>query len=99
MKKNILKAIKIIAIVFCVASLIFSFVVSRDKHHLDTCTNEHCALCNIIHIAQNIISLSVAFVIYVIIGFLIYFFLARLYEEKNSLVQSSLVFQKVQLNE
>ena len=99
MNKKILKAVKIAVVVLMVATLIFSLIVSQDEHHLETCHEEHCVYCAIIHIAQNIISLSIAFVVAIVIGVLIYFFLSRLHKEQEIFVQSSLVFQKVQLNE
>ncbi|MBR3325225.1 MAG: hypothetical protein IKG14_04185 [Clostridia bacterium] len=99
MNKKILKAIKIAVIIFIIATLVFSLIVSQDEHHLETCHEDHCIYCAIIHIAQNIISLSIAFVVAVVIGVLIYFFLSRLNKEQIVFVQSSLVFQKVQLNE
>ena len=99
MNKKILKAIKIVVVVLMVVTLVFSLIVSQDAHHLETCHEDHCTWCSIIHIAQNIISLSIAFVVAIVIGVLIYFFLSRLHKEKEIFVQSSLVFQKVQLNE
>ena len=99
MNKKILKAIKIAVVVLMVATLIFSLIVSQDERHLETCHEDHCIYCVIIHIAQNIISLSIAFIVAVVIGVLIYFFLSRLHKEQVVFVQSSLVFQKVQLNE
>ena len=99
MNKKILKAIKIAVVVFIIATLVCSLIVSQDEHHLETCHENHCIYCAIIHIAQNIISLSIAFVVAIVIGVLIYFFLSRLHKEQVIFVQSSLVFQKVQLNE
>lgn len=99
MNKKILKAIKIAAVVFIIVTLVFSLIVSQDEHHLETCHEDHCIWCSFIHIAQNIISLSIAFVVAVIIGVLIYFFLSRLHKEQVVFVLVSLVFQKVQLNE
>lgn len=99
MNKKILKAIKIAVVVLMAATLVFSLIVSQDEHHLETCHEDHCIYCAIIHIAQNIINLSIAFVVAMVIGVLIYFFLSRLHKEQEIFVQSSLVFQKVQLNE
>ena len=99
MNKKLLKVIKIAIIVLMVATFVFSFIVSQDEHHLETCHEEHCIWCSIIHIAQNIISLSIAFIVAVVIGVLIYFFLSRLHKEQVVFVLISLVFQKVQLNE
>lgn len=99
MNKKILKTIKITVIVIFIAILVFSLIVSQGEYHLETCHEDHCVYCAIIHIAQNIINLSIAFIIAVVIGVLIYFFLSRLHKEQTIFVQSSLVFQKVQLNE
>ena len=99
MNKKILNAIKIAFIVFIIATLVCSLIVSQDEHHLETCHEDHCVYCTIIHFAQNIINLAIAFIVAIIIGVLIYFFLSRLYKEQKNFVQSSLVFQKVQLNE
>ena len=99
MNKKILKAIKIAVVVFIIATLVCSLIVSQDEHHLETCHKDHCFYCAIIHIAQNIISLSIAFVVAIVIGVLIYFFLSRLLRRQEIFVLVSLVFQKVQLNE
>ncbi len=99
MNKKILKVIKIAVVVFIIATLVCSLIVSQDEHHLETCHEDHCIYCAIIHFAQNIINLSIAFVVAIVIGVLIYFFLSRLHKEQEIFVQSSLVFQKVQLNE
>ncbi len=99
MNKKILKAIKIAVVVFIIATLVCSLIVSQDEHHLETCHEDHCFYCAIIHIAQNIISLSIAFIVAVVIGVLIYFFLSRLHRRQVVFMLVSLVFQKVQLNE
>ena len=93
------KIYKTTIIVLAITILLFSIIVSQDEHHLETCHEEHCVYCIIIHIAQNIINLSFAFVIAIMAGVLIYFFLSRLNKQKIIFVQLSLVFQKVQLNE
>lgn len=99
MNKKILKVIKIALVVFIAATLTFSLIVSQDEHHMETCHEDHCIYCAIIHIAQNIINISIAIVIAVVIGVLIYYFLSKLHKKQIVFVQSSLVFQKVQLNE
>ena len=99
MNKKVLKAIKIVVIILMSATLVCSLIVSQDEHHLETCHEDHCIYCAIIHIAQNIISLSIAFIVAVVIGVLIYFFLSRLLRRQEIFVLVSLVFQKVQLNE
>ena len=99
MNKKILKTIRLSIIVFAIAILFFSIIGSQDEHHLETCHEDHCIWCSIIHIAQNIISLVISHVVAVVIGVLIYFFLSRLHKEQVIFVLVSLVFQKVQLNE
>ena len=93
---NILKLIIITTIVIC---FIMSNIISSDSHHLEICHEEECAICNIIHIAQNIMSILIAIIMLVIIGFLINLFLSRMHKIYLSFVQLPLVFQKVQLNE
>ena len=95
---KVLKVIKITITIFAIAALVFSLVVSQDEHHIETCHHEHCFYCAIIHIAQNIINLSIAFIIAIVIGVLIYLFLSRLHKNQAVFVLFSLVFQKVQLN-
>ena len=99
MKRKLLKAIKIAIIILIAATLVFSLIASQDEHHLETCHEEHCAHCMIILMAQSIISISIAFVIAIVIGALIYMFLARIHKEQEIFMQDSLVLQKVQLNE
>ena len=81
MNRKILKAIKIAVIVFIIATLVCSLIVSQDEHHLETCHDEHCTVCSMIQMAQSIISLSVAIVMCTFEGFLIYFLLSRIYKE------------------
>lgn len=97
-QEKVCRDIKII-ITIIIASLILSFIISQDFHHLDTCKVEHCSVCSIIHIAQAIINLATAIFNCIVANFLIYFFLSRLHKETKIFMQNSLVFQKVQLNE
>ena len=99
MNKKILKAIKIAVIIFIIATLVCSLIVSQDEHHLEVCHEEHCIYCAIIHVAQIITYLSIIYLIITMIGFLINFFLSRLLKKQVFFVLNSLVFQKVQLNE
>ena len=99
MRKNILNIVNIVIAIAIIATIIFSIIVSQDQQHLDHCDEEHCLKCASIHIAQNIISLSIAFIIVIIIGFLIYVFLSGLNKNEITFVQLSLVSLKVQFNE
>ena len=94
-KKIILKMLIIIVSI----SLIYSFIVSQDFHHLDTCNDEHCHKCSAIHYAQNIVKLSITILIYSFIYSFVDCCLSYLHEEIEVFVQKSLVFQKVQFNE
>ena len=91
--------IKVVTLILVSAILIFSFIVSQNEHHIEICNEKHCAICSIIHIAQNIINISTIYIICIVVGFLIYFFLSRLHERNIIFILISLVFQKVQLNE
>ena len=100
MENKIIKAIRLFAIVSICIALVFSIIISQDEHHLETCHEDNCKICNMIHIAQIIINISFGIIILCLaIGFLIYFILSRLHKNIIIFVQSSLVFQKVQLNE
>lgn len=99
MNRELQKVMKIAMIVFAIAIFVFSFIVSQDSHHLETCHKDHCIYCAMIHIAQNTVSLFIAFIVAIILGVFIYLFLSRLRKELKKIVQSSLVFQNVQLNE
>ena len=93
-----LKIIKITIITVIVISLIMSGIVSSNSNHLNTCCEKHCSICCIIEVAQAIISMIFAVFVCTTASFLVYFFLSRLHKKQFIFVQSSLVFQKVQLN-
>lgn len=99
MFRNFIKIMKIIAVFSIVFMIVFSLVVSQDQYHLDNCHDDHCIVCSIIHIAQNIVNIVVSFGLVVMIGVLIYFYLSRLQKDNKVYLLVSLVFQKVQLNE
>ncbi|MBR3325100.1 MAG: hypothetical protein IKG14_03535 [Clostridia bacterium] len=99
MSKRTLKIIKIAIVIFVIVTLIGSLIVLQDTHHLETCYEQHCIYCRLIHIAQNIINIVFALVVILKLGFLIYFFLSRIEKEIVAFVHLSLVFQKVQFNE
>lgn len=94
-KKLILKLLILIISI----SLIFSFIVSQDFYHLDTCNEEHCHKCSVIYYAQNIVKLAVTIFICLSIYFFIDYCLSDLHEELKIFMHKSLVFQKVQFNE
>ena len=99
LNKKILKILKTIIIAIIIVSLVLSVIVSLDYHHLETCEDEHCCICTIIHIAQNIVSWIFVVYMYAYTSFLIYFCLARMRLSYDCFVRTSLIFQKVQLNE
>ena len=79
MDKKVYRVLKTIVIAIIVISLILSFVVSHDLHHLDTCEVEHCSVCCIIQGAQSIVNMTVTVFVFVFTSFIIYFCLARMY--------------------
>ncbi len=93
------KIIKNALIVFTIFILMVSTVIAQDEHHLETCHDDYCIYCLIIHIAQNIINLSIVFILAINLGFLMYAYLSKLQKENRIYLQLSLIFQKVQLNE
>lgn len=99
MNKNVLKTLKIIAVILIVFTLVFSLVIAHDDCHLEHCTNHNCIYCTIIHIAKTIISAVFDFYIITIIGALIYLFLARLHRIETVISKNTLVLQEVQFNE
>lgn len=99
MNRKVYRAVKIVVIAIIIMSLILSFIVSLDHHHLETCEVEHCHVCQIIVMAQNVVNMTVAVFVFVCASFLIYFCLARMHEEIIPAIKMSLIFQKVQLNE
>ena len=99
MNKKILEKNKIVLITFIIAIILFSFIVSQDECHLDNCNEDHCIWCSIIHIAQNIINISIAIIVTITISFLLSFYLLKLKLIQVLFALDSLVFQKVQLNE
>lgn len=94
------KLIKTLLIIFFIAIFVASLFVSQDEHHLESCNDDHCFYCAMIHVAQNIITLIFALIINVsMIGVLIFYFLSRFHNIQVYNMKSSLVFQKVQFNE
>ena len=99
MNKKVLKVIKTIVVAIIIISLLLSVFASLQHHHLSTCETEHCHICCIIKIAQNMVGIMIAACICVYACFLIYFCLARMREKIQFTRKTSLIFQKVQFNE
>lgn len=93
------KKVKAITILIIVTSLICSFIVSQNNHHIDTCKDEHCEICNIIHVAQQIINLIVTMFVCFYTSILIQYVLSKIHKVQKIFIQKTLVFQKVQMNE
>ncbi len=99
MKEITKKAVKVVMIAFTISVLIFFLIVSQDNHHIETCDDDDCVYCAIILASQNVINLVVAFVIAIMVGVFIQYFLSRLREKQEVSLNFSLIFQKVQMNE
>lgn len=96
------KTSKLILIFLSILLVIFisvSFVASQHTHHLETCHEEKCAICNIIHIAREfvykilILGINIAFINSIV------FIITKIYSYNYFALPKSLVHQNVQLNE
>ena len=99
MNRKILKALKILAIILCIFSLIISFAISQDEHHIECCEKEECEICNMIRVAQSIINISVISIVFVLINICVCLLITLFRKKQFRLLQTSLVYQKVQFNE
>ena len=99
MVRNIKHILKISFIILFIFFLILANIISDDAHDLDHCENEHCIICAIIQIARIIVNNILAFIVLVDSGFLIYLFLSRINKEKLCFTHTTMINQKVQLNE
>ena len=92
------KKFKKILVAILTISLICSFFISQETHHIDTCHDENCQECSIIHFAQVIINLIVVLFIYIITKYLINYIIAQIHKEQKIANKTTLVFLKVQMN-
>ncbi|MBR6034127.1 MAG: hypothetical protein IKP28_05295 [Clostridia bacterium] len=100
MKRKLTKFIFIIASLLLVASILISFTIAQDRHHIDTCCENDCEYCSIIHIAQELLIRILAIIINVTLtSYCIVNILAKIHAYNYINISKSLVFQKVQLNE
>ncbi|MBO6233334.1 MAG: hypothetical protein J6N78_04670 [Clostridia bacterium] len=99
MNNKILKITKYLLITVICISILLMIIVSQDEHHLGTCHEEHCAKCQIIQMARNIIKTIQAVILCVFIGFFICVVLDKINKEKIISLPKTLIFDKVQLNE
>ena len=97
MKKSYRIIIVIMMTLFCVSTMI-SGIVSLDLHHIQTCEEEECAICNMIHVAQLLTGLMLAMVLVVFVITPHHSVLEKVHGKRESTMNQSLVFQKVQLN-
>ena len=97
--KNIKYIFKVCLIMIFIFSFILANIISDDAHCMDHCENEHCIKCIIIQVAHIVVNNILAIVVLINYGFLIYFFLSRIDKEKIYFIHTTLVNQKVQLNE
>lgn len=94
-KKGILK---LILVMMMILTIIFCFIASSDFHHLDTCHDDHCSKCAIIHMSQLITQVTPLLTIVILKIFFIQYVLSKIYHKYNYL-KFSLVSQSVQFNE
>ena len=99
MKTKIYKLIIIISSLLLIATIGFSFVVSQNTHHIDTCCEEDCALCEIIHIARDFIYKTIIPITNVFIILLLFKIFNKACNHYYFTKTKSLVYQNVQLNE
>lgn len=93
------RVLRIITIITICISLLLIFIASQDECHLNNCHEEHCSRCEIIQISKCIISFIQVALLLIFIGFLIYILIDKMKKEERIIVQKSLIFEKVQLNE
>ena len=99
MNNRLLKIIKYLLIIVICISLFLMINVSQDEYHIENCHAEHCAKCQMIQIVQKIINIIQAIILCAFISFLIWVMLDKIKKEKIVLIQRTLIFDKVQLNE
>lgn len=96
---KIKNAVKLIFMILIMFTLIISLIVSLDEHHIEICNEEKCIECAIINAAKNIVSISIAIIVFVIIGIKVYYHTLQLLNQVKMYEYTSLVSKKVQLNE
>ena len=95
MNNKLLKIIKYLLMTVICISLLLMIIVSQDEYHLEKCHEEHCAQCQIIQIAQNIINIVQAIILWVFIGLVIFIMLDKIKKEKMIMIQRTLIFDKL----
>lgn len=97
MIRNMFKKLIIIFLILNV--LLYSFA-ALNEHHIYECNDENCAICKIIEVAKLLTKYSFRLEISFIYAIFLSLVALFLVDYKNdSLVQKSLLYQKVQFNE
>lgn len=98
MKFNLYRILKIVLVIMMVVTISFSFIISSDNNHIDTCHEEHCIKCAIIHIAKSIVH-TIITLKYVIVKFLLIQYVMAKCHYTFFKTDDSLVYKMVQFNE
>ena len=99
MKNKIVLLIKLVLIIIVIISLVFSCVMSVNVHNIDCCEEEHCILCEMIHVANNIIKVLAWFILFI---FYEYIYIRSFQKNKLPIMcveKWSLVKENIVLNE
>ena len=99
MSKRIKKFIPVLLCLLLVTSISTAFVVSQNRHHIDKCCEFKCSYCNTIHVAQELIYKIFISCFCIVFVFVIALIIFKVYVYYYLVIQNTLIFQKVQLNE
>ena len=91
--------IKRVLIIICIICLFIMSFISQNEYHLDNCIDENCQICVIIQIAKAIMNNLMGVIVLLVESFIIYFILSRIKKIKKNIMNKSLIYRKVQLNE
>ena len=86
-------------IIICIICLFVMSFISQNEYHLDNCIDEDCQICLMIQIAKAIMNNLMGVIVLLIESFIIYFILSRIKKNKTIIINKSLIYRKVQLNE
>ena len=79
--------------------IIFSSIISNCHAHFLECHEDHCAICAMILIANQLVLISFIVITLLLSLMLISYFLSRMHKKNNIFSAKSLIIQKVQFNE
>ena len=99
MKKNIFRIFKLLLIIFCIYSVLFSLVLAQNEYHLESCHKAKCGYCIIIQNAILIINITILFFVIKKFKYLLFYCLSIFYNRISICFKNTLVIQNVQLNE